>query len=210
MSFVNSHNYWLEASLLPEKCETRSTHKWLFPSLWILCCSTRDCKVNSKNKYPSVCPPWTWTPLNFCSLRCCSFGIPGWRGQTEGTDRQRQITGSERILVSENNHVFSGPEVKVPMPLCKCLSAVGYHSNHNRVLQWAALYKGSENQLLNISALDTYRSITVYRPGFGIFQKEKWSSEWLLAQPRLFIHICPPLCTVNTACRTPNSLLRNI
>jgi hypothetical protein len=49
-----------------------------------------------------------------------------------------------------NNHAFSGPEVKVPVPLCKCLSAAGYHSNPNRVLQWAALYKGTENQLLNI------------------------------------------------------------
>lgn len=99
-----------------------------------------------------------------------------WNSRPKGTDRHQQIAGSEHILVPgklESNHALSGPEVKVPVPLCKCLSAAGYHSNRNRVLQWAALYKGSENQLLNISALDAYRSITVYRPGFGIFQKEK-------------------------------------
>lgn len=59
-------------------------------------------------------------------------------------DRHQQINGSEHMLVTvklENNHVVSGSEVKVPVPLCKCLSAAGYHGNPNRVLQWAALYK---------------------------------------------------------------------
>lgn len=189
--------------------------KYYFPHYESWVAALRTTKVNFKNKYPSVCPPWTWIPLPFCSLRCCSFGIPGQNGQTD-----RQTDTSKSLVLSivwclgrwwTTMHFL----VLKWKCLCLCVNALVQQVTIATLTGCCSGQLCTKAQKTNywtskLWTSSSYTCTTVYRPDFGNFQKEKLSSEWLLAQPPLFNHICPPLCTVNTACRTPNSLLRNI
>lgn len=165
----------------------------------------RTTTVNFKNKYPSVCPPWTWTPLPFCSLRCCSSETPAQKGQT---DTSKSVVLSVFRCLGSWRTTMHFLVLKWKC-LCLCVSGLVQQVTIATPTGCCSGQLHTEAQKTNywtskLWTSSSYRSTMLYRPGFGILQKEKWSSEWLLAQPPLFIHVCPPLGTVNTACRTTN------
>lgn len=204
MSFINSHDYWLQAHLpLPDKCETRSIQ--IITSLIVTPHLQHSEQQQLTLRTVSVCPPWTWTPLPFCSLTCCSSETPVQKGQTDTS--KSVVLSVFRCLGSWRTTMhFLVLRWKC---LCLCVSALVQQVTIATPTGCCSGQLPTEAQKTNywtskLWTSGSYRSTTLYRPGFGILRKEKWSSEWLLAQPPLFIHVCPPLGTVNTACRTTN------
>lgn len=142
---MNSQNYWLVDSCflrcgrrdLPQIITSPPPH--CAPSVVALGTTKRSLK----NTYVS----FSSSSMNSNSSRsslldAAPLGIPGQKGQTPANHWLWAYLGDQEV--GEQSCTFWFWNEK-----CLCLSAVGYHSNPNRALQWAATVQWSRKLILD-------------------------------------------------------------